>query len=80
MTDEEKLVAIALSERLNAVSKQVDAVLMLVGAALLPEGEQRREAMLMGEDLIEKASESLKKASALADMVNEVWEEARHEP
>ena len=76
MTDEERLVAMAFSEKLNAIGKQVDAVLMLVGAVLLPEGEERRAALLMGEDLIEKAGESGKEASRLADTVTEIWQEA----
>ena len=74
MTDEERLVAMAFSEKLNAIGKQADAVLMLVGAVLLPEGEERRAALLMGEDLIEKAGESGKEASRLADAVTEIWQ------
>ena len=76
MTDEERLVAMAFSEKLNAIGKQVDAVLTLVGAVLLPEGEERRAALLMGKDLIGKANESDEEASRLADAVTEIWQEA----
>ena len=76
MTDEERLVLMAFSEKLNAIGKQVDAVLVLVGAVLLPEGEERRAALLMGKDLIEKAGESDEEASRLAGAVTEIWQEA----
>lgn len=73
MTDEEKLVAMAFSEKLNAIADQVGAVLMLVGVTLAPGKEQRREWLSQAEDLAEKAHESAAEAHRLADVVNEIW-------
>lgn len=73
MTDEGKLVAMATAAKLNAISQNVGAVLMLCSTIISPDKEQRREALSCAKDLAEKAQESAAEAHRLADMVNEIW-------
>ncbi len=77
MTEEQKLTEMAVSEKLNAIGLQVDAVLALVGTILTPNEELRREMLREAADLTKRACEKADEASRLADRVDKIWKADR---
>ena len=73
MTEEERLVACAVMEKLNALSHAVDAATVLLAAQAAPYGEQRSELLDKAEELGRLREESDERAIGYAEKVNEMW-------
>ena len=73
MTEEERLVACAVMEKLNALSHAVDAVTVLLAVQAAPYGEQRNELLDKAEELGRLREESDERAIGYAEKVSEMW-------
>ena len=73
MTKEERLVACAVMEKLNALSHAVDAVTVLLAVQAAPYSEQRSELLDKAEEYGRLREESDERAIGYAEKVNEMW-------
>lgn len=73
MTEEERLVACALIEKLNAISHAVDAVTVLLAVQTAHYSKQRNELLDKAEEYGRLREESDERAIGYAEEVNEMW-------
>lgn len=73
MTEEERLVACALIEKLNALSHAVDAVTVLLAVQAAHYSKQRNELLDKAEEYGRLREESDERAIGYAEKVNEMW-------
>lgn len=73
MTEEERLVACAVAEKLNALSHAVDAVTVLLAVQATPGGRRRSELLDKAEEYGRLREESDERAIGYAEKVNEMW-------
>lgn len=73
MTEEERLVACAVMEKLNALSHAVDAVTVLLAVQAAPYSKQRNELLDKAEELGRLREESDERAIGYAEKVNRIW-------
>ena len=73
MTEEERLVACAVMEKLNALSHAVDAATVLLAVRAAPYSEQRNELLDKAEEYGRLREESDERAIGYAEKVNELW-------
>lgn len=73
MTEEERLVACALIEKLNAISHAVDAVTVLLAVQATSGGRRRNELLDKAEEFGRLREESDERAIGYAEKVNKIW-------
>ena len=73
MTEEERLVACAVMEKLNALSHAVDAVTVLLAVQAAHHSKQRNELLDKAEEYGRLREESDERAIGYAEKVNEIW-------
>lgn len=73
MTEEERLVACAVIEKLNAISHAVDALTVLLAAQAAHYSEQRNELLDKAEEFGRLREESDERAIGYAEKVNKIW-------
>ena len=73
MTEEERLVACAVMEKLNALSHAVDAVTVLLAVQATSYSEQRNKLLDKAEEFGRLREESDERAMGYAEKVNEIW-------
>lgn len=73
MTEEERLVACAVMEKLNALSHAVDAATVLLAVQATSGGRRRNELLDKAEEYGRLREESDERAIGYAEKVNEIW-------
>lgn len=75
MTEEEKLVACAVMEKLNAIAHAIDALTMLIASQATPGGRRREELLDKAEEYGRMREENDERAIGYAEKVSEMWGE-----
>ena len=73
MTEEERLVACAVMEKLNALSHAVDALTVLLAVQAAHYSKRRNELLDKAVEYGRLREESDERATGYAEKVNEIW-------
>ena len=73
MTEEEKLVACAVMEKLNSLAHAIDALTILTAARATPGGKKREELLDKAEEYGRMRKENDARAIEYAEEVSEMW-------